>query len=85
MEKFCQSCAMPLTTDNRGTNQDGTLSNTYCHYCFQDGQFTQPDLSFEEMLVIGKKGLDANEMSAIKKFILKASYPMMLKKVSRFK
>ena len=28
--KFCQSCVMPLTTDNKGTNADGSRNEDYC-------------------------------------------------------
>lgn len=28
--KFCQSCGMPLTTDNKGTNADGSRNEDYC-------------------------------------------------------
>ena len=47
--KFCQSCAMPMTEDVYGTNEDGTKNEDYCHYCFKDGQFTN-DISMEEMI-----------------------------------
>ena len=48
MEKFCQSCGMPLA-GHQGTEADGTVSLMYCEYCYQDGKFTQPDITFEEM------------------------------------
>lgn len=28
--KFCQSSGMPLTTDNKGTNADGSRNEDYC-------------------------------------------------------
>ena len=38
--KFCQSCGMPLTSDEVcGTNADGSLSADYCTYCYQQGKF----------------------------------------------
>ena len=54
--KKCQSCGMPLSKDPKGsgTNSDGTKSNMYCSYCFDKGQFTQPDISLEEMKVLVK-------------------------------
>ena len=40
--KFCQSCGMPLTSNEVcGTNADGSLSADYCTYCYQNGKFTQ--------------------------------------------
>jgi hypothetical protein len=32
-----------------GSNADGSKSTEYCSYCYQDGQFTQPDFTAEEM------------------------------------
>ena len=41
---------MPLDTpDLYGTEKDGTKSNEYCRYCYKNGQFTNPDLTLEEM------------------------------------
>lgn len=40
-QHFCQSCGMPLTADNRGTNGDGSRSEDYCLYCYKEGRFTQ--------------------------------------------
>jgi hypothetical protein len=49
--KVCQSCSMPLKKDEQqgGTNADGSMNHMYCSYCYQDGQFTQPDITMEEM------------------------------------
>lgn len=46
---FCQSCAMPLTEDLRGTEADGSPSPHYCKYCYEKGRFTQ-DMTMEEMM-----------------------------------
>ena len=48
-QKFCQSCAMPMTDELFGTNADGTKNEEYCMYCFKDGEFTS-DMSMEEMM-----------------------------------
>ena len=49
-QKFCQSCAMPLPSDELcGTNADGSKNDDYCIYCFKDGEFTS-DMSMEEMM-----------------------------------
>lgn len=51
MAKICQSCAMPLAhdPDGGGTNADGSTSDVYCSYCYQNGAFTQPDITAKEM------------------------------------
>lgn len=47
---FCQSCGMPLgSREDCGTNHDGTSSEEYCHYCFQDGAFTS-ECTMEQMI-----------------------------------
>lgn len=48
---FCQSCAMPMEKDEQfGTNADGSKNNEYCVYCMQQGKFTQPDITVEQMI-----------------------------------
>lgn len=49
--KNCQSCGMPLARDEQrgGTEEDGRKSKKYCSHCYQDGEFTQPDLTPEMM------------------------------------
>lgn len=39
---FCQSCAMPLGDNEEllGTNADGSKSELYCKYCYENGNFT---------------------------------------------
>ena len=49
-QKFCQSCAMPLESDELlGTNADGSKNEDYCIYCFKDGEFTS-DMTMDEMM-----------------------------------
>ena len=34
---YCQSCGMPLVNEKEiGTNEDGSRSNEYCIYCFEN-------------------------------------------------
>ena len=49
--KNCQSCGMPLSKDDMGggTEKDGTKSTKYCSHCYQDGAFTLPNISMDEM------------------------------------
>ena len=47
---FCQSCGMPLTTeDAKGTENNGLKTNDYCRYCYEDSHFKHPDMNLEEM------------------------------------
>jgi hypothetical protein len=49
---------MPLKRDSEGggTNADGTKSVRYCSHCWQEGKFTRPECTVEQMqeLVRGK-------------------------------
>ena len=52
MEKNCQSCGMPMgeTAELFGTNADGSKSIDYCYYCYENGEFTEPECTMEEMI-----------------------------------
>jgi hypothetical protein len=54
--KNCQSCSMPLkkSPNGGGTNLDGSISKKYCSYCYENGQFTQTELTVTEMQKIVK-------------------------------
>ena len=49
--KNCQSCGMPLSKDPKGGGMevDGTKSQMYCSHCYQDGKFTLPDITVQQM------------------------------------
>jgi hypothetical protein len=49
--KNCQSCGMPLSKDAKGggTEKDGTKNTTYCSHCYDEGAFTAPDMTVDEM------------------------------------
>lgn len=48
---FCQSCAMPMSSSEMfGTNSDGTKTDEFCTYCYQEGQFTAPGITAREMI-----------------------------------
>lgn len=51
MNRFCQSCGMPLSKDplNGGTNQDGTSSSEFCSLCFRGGVFIDHCKTAKEM------------------------------------
>ncbi|MEK6823413.1 MAG: zinc ribbon domain-containing protein [Nanoarchaeota archaeon] len=47
----CQSCGMPLNKEeNWGTNADDSKTQEYCRFCFQNGKFTNPDLTMEKVI-----------------------------------
>jgi len=56
--KNCQSCGMPLLKDPQGggTEANGSKSSMYCSHCYQQGKFTLPNMTVDQMigLVNGK-------------------------------
>lgn len=88
MEKFCQSCGMPLNLhgeDVHGTEADGSKSTKYCSYCYENGSFIEPNITFDEMLVRGKEAIANGQGNKIAKFFMKTFYPMQLKGLERWK
>lgn len=48
---FCQSCSMPLVTpEDFGLDRNGYRVNDYCRHCYDDGEFTEPDITLEQMI-----------------------------------
>ena len=49
--KFCQSCSMPMGEGDEmyGTNADGSKSQDYCSWCYENGQF-KGDMTMQEMI-----------------------------------
>ena len=41
---ICQCCGMPLDDSLIGRNQDGSLNEDYCKWCYADGAFTYSDM-----------------------------------------
>ena len=37
---ICQCCGMPLEDEYIGRNQDGSLNEDYCTWCYADGTYT---------------------------------------------
>ena len=58
---ICQSCGLPFTDENKGTNRDQSESEDYCNNCFQNGSFTEPSLSLREMEVRNLERAKKNE------------------------
>ena len=41
---ICQCCGMPLEDEILGRNQDGSLNEDYCKWCYADGTYTYSDM-----------------------------------------
>jgi len=85
LEKFCQSCGMHLEHGNLGTEVDGIPSPEYCNLCLRDGEYTDPYITMEEIIERGKRGLDRSDIGGLKKFLLKVTYPYLVKNLHRWK
>ena len=48
---LCQSCGMPIDSDDlKGTNADGSLNQECCTYCFHEGKFTN-NFTMDQMIL----------------------------------
>lgn len=87
-KKFCQSCGMPLELrkeDVRGTEADKSKSEKFCSYCYEDGAFLQPDITFDQMIARGRKSLKESDGNVIMRTLMSVMYPMQLKGLERWK
>lgn len=59
INKICQSCGMPLKSDDKGggTELDGSKSLLYCSHCYQNGLFTSPNFTAKQMQALVKSKL----------------------------
>ena|ERR1700722_283676 len=65
-EKFCQSCTLPMENmEDRGNEKDGSKSNIYCKYCYQDGEFTEPDMTLDQMMYIAETEMKKQDLPEI--------------------
>ncbi|MCL2446107.1 MAG: zinc ribbon domain-containing protein [Oscillospiraceae bacterium] len=51
-EKMCESCGMPMgeTNEMYGLEANGSKSVDYCKFCYDNGAFTQPDLTLAQQI-----------------------------------
>jgi hypothetical protein len=64
-KRICQSCSMPLSNPELlGTEKDGSPKKLYCKYCYENGQFTRPQITLEEMKTRVKNKMEEMNMDA---------------------
>ncbi len=62
-EKFCQSCTFPMDDmEDRGSEKDGSISTMYCKYCYQNGSFTEPDMTLDQMMEIAETEMKKQDL-----------------------
>lgn len=60
---FCQSCSMPLDTEEiKGTEKNNSKSQEYCKYCYENGAFKSPDMTLEQMKEIVKLQMEKQHL-----------------------
>lgn len=48
---MCQSCGMPMKIDSDfGTNTDKSRNEEFCTYCYQNGNYTNPNIAMDQMI-----------------------------------
>jgi len=81
MVKQCQSCGMPLQTskagDCRGTEEDGSKSEKWCKLCYENGVFTGPDCTIDQMKVIVDNALKENGSSRLMRWMAQKQLPRL--------
>lgn len=45
----CQCCGLPFPPVMRGSNRDQSKNNDYCFDCFENGEFTDHQLTIQDM------------------------------------
>ncbi len=62
--KICQSCSMPIDDPAlAGTERDGSLSETYCTYCYRNGELVNPQLTLEQMQLIVQQQMNVRHLA----------------------
>jgi len=66
---------MPMEKDEHfGTNQDGSKHDEYCTYCCQKGEFTEPNITMEEMIkkiaeIMKQQQMSAEQIESASRFL----------------
>jgi hypothetical protein len=77
-ENQCQSCGMPLEKGEKsGTEADGSKSTMYCHYCYKDGAFCDPDMTLEQMKVVVDDNMKEDKMNIMMRWLAKMQLPSL--------
>ncbi len=84
---YCGSCGKPMANESDfGTEENGEKSKEYCDLCYQNGSWTEPDISFEDFYAKSYEGFINSDMSSFQKFFLKKMYTKkFVKKLKRWK
>ena len=48
---ICQSCGMPMTDSDFGTNANGSKNREFCHFCYGKGRFVDEGITMEAKIL----------------------------------
>ena len=78
MKKICQSCGMPIKSKNElGTTKEGNLSEDYCKYCYQKGEFIDKVTMDEYIEMCSQYGFQAGMTNDEMKTYLTKLFPTL--------
>lgn len=84
-KQMCQSCAMPLEkASDFGTEKDGSASKEYCHFCYQNGEWVNPEMTIQDAVKQGHQAIDGMQANPVKKWFMKKGCEMMIPKLKRW-
>lgn len=79
INKFCQSCGMPMEMDpdKGGTNADGSINLKFCSYCYQSGAFKDNFTTSGEMVTLVRGKLKELGYGPIKRWFYSSNIPRL--------
>lgn len=86
-EKLCQSCGMPLINDGndlRGSEKNGEKSIKFCLHCYRNSAYIEPHITFEQMVQRGIEMVNSSKGNFFQKFLMRKSYPTLLRQLERW-
>ena len=81
MAKQCQSCGMPLVSkrqgDMRGSERNGSPSEKWCKLCYENGSFTGPDCTLNQMLEIVENAMQQQGVNSLMRWMARKQIPRL--------
>ncbi len=70
---------MPLSKDDLGggTEKNGSKSVLFCSHCYQNGTFTQPDITADQMIDLAKGKLKEMHIPAFLSYFMTRNIPKL--------
>lgn len=85
LKQYCQSCGVKLTSENAGTNADGSESHLYCGVCFVKGRYTQPYLTYRDMVKKWYVTFNEQNLPWWRRYAYMIALPIFLRTLARWR